>query len=362
LSTIRENIACSCFSTFDSRRGVPAWIVIFWLAPAIAFAAEPVTPPLCVGSKFVATDTLSCDDESNADAKECLANLSWKPEKFTVQLEDAGPGCGDYLVRFPSPRPIGNAKNDLVSMEWFAAHDSKGAICNAKPIVVVHESARSMTVGRLIARSLGQQGFHAFLIHLPGYGARKEGGRPSSYSQILPMMKQGISDARRARDAVAALPMVDQSMIGLEGTSLGGFVTATVAGMDHGYDRVFILLAGGNIDDVIFHGAKDAAKVLDKLHAAGVTDDQIKDLAHQIEPLRLAHRINPATTWLVSGKYDTVVPPKNSLALVKAAHLASDHHIEFDADHYLGILYLPQAIGEIKKQMAARTDVHASKD
>jgi cephalosporin-C deacetylase-like acetyl esterase len=175
-------------------------------------------------------------------------------------------------------------------------------------------------------------------------------------------MKQGISDARRARDAVAALPMIDRSMIGLEGTSLGGFVTATVAGMDHGYDRVFILLAGGNIDDVIFHGARDAAKVLDKLHAAGVTDDQIKDLAHQIEPLRLAHRINPATTWLISGKYDSVVPPRNSLALVKAAHLASDHHIEFEADHYLGILYLPQAIGEIKKQMVAPADAHSSKD
>jgi dienelactone hydrolase len=362
LSTTRENISCGHLSTLGSLRWARVWVVVLWLAPAIVFADESATPALCVGSKFVATDTLSCEDESNPDAKECLANLAWKPAKFTVQLEDAGPGCGDYLVRFPSPRPIGNAKNDLVSMEWFAAHDSKGEICQAKPIVVVHESARSMTVGRLIARSLGQQGFHAFLIHLPGYGARKEGGKPSSYSQILPMMKQGISDARRARDAVAALPMIDRSMIGLEGTSLGGFVTATVAGMDHGYDRVFILLAGGNIDDVIFHGARDAAKVLDKLHAAGVTDDQIKDLAHQIEPLRLAHRINPATTWLISGKYDSVVPPRNSLALVKAAHLASDHHIEFEADHYLGILYLPQAIGEIKKQMVAPADAHSSKD
>src|SRR6185436_5856108 len=179
--------------------------------------------------------------------------------------------------------------------------DSKGAICKAKPIVVVHESARSMTVGRLIARSLGQQGFHAFLIHLPGYGARKEGGRPSSYSQILPMMKQGISDARRARDAVVSLPMVDRSIVGVEGTSLGGFVTATVAGLDHGYDRVFILLAGGNIEDVILHGSRDSAKVHHKLLAAGLTDDKIKELARQIEPLRLAHRINPAETWLYSG-------------------------------------------------------------
>ena len=127
MSTIREKISCGYLSTFDSLPWACAWIVVLWLAPAIAFADESATPALCVGSKFVATDTLSCDDESDPDAKECLANLSWKPATFTVQLEDAGPGCGDYLVRFPSPRPIGNAKNDLVSMEWFAAHDGKGA-------------------------------------------------------------------------------------------------------------------------------------------------------------------------------------------------------------------------------------------
>src|SRR4051812_38065302 len=140
------------------------------------------------------------------------------------------------------------------------------------------------------------------------------------------MMDQGIADVRRARDAVVALPVVDHSVIGLQGTSLGGFVTATVDGMDHGYDRVFIFLAGGNIVDVLFHGSRDAAKVRDKLHAAGVTDDQIKELARQIEPLRVAHRINPAGTWLYSGAFDTVVPPRCSLALMKAAHLSDSHY------------------------------------
>ena len=42
-------------------------------------------------------------------------------EKFTVHLEAAEPGFGDYLVRFPSARPVGNRANDLVSMEWYAA-------------------------------------------------------------------------------------------------------------------------------------------------------------------------------------------------------------------------------------------------
>jgi dienelactone hydrolase len=325
------------------------------LLPAITQAADSstpaVTPAIAVGSEFQATDTLACGEEPNEDAKDCLAKLSWAPENFIVRLEASTSGHGNYLVRFPSPRPIGDSTNDMVSMEWFPVLDKNGAICTARGVVVVHESARSMTVGRLIARSLNGQGLHTFLIQLPGYGARREAGSRSSYEKVLPMMQQGIADVRRARDAVVALPMVDHSVIGLEGTSLGGFVTATVAGMDHGYDRVFILLAGGNVADVILHGSRDAEKVHAKLLASGLSDDQIKDAVRQIEPLRLAHRINPATTWLYSGTLDTVVPPRSSLALVKAAHLSQDHHIEFPADHYLGIFYLPPAISQISERM-----------
>ncbi len=317
----------------------------------IAVAADPAPHKLAIGDKFTATDTLACGEEPNEDAKECLSRLAWTPGKFMVQLEAAQPGNGDFLVRFPSPKPLGDRSNDLVAMEWYATRDAKGAIRSARAIVVVHESARSMPIGRTIARSLNWQGLHAFLIHLPNYGARRAPGNPSSYERIIPMMQQGIADVRRARDAVVALPHVDGTVVGLEGTSLGGFVTATVAGLDHGYDRVFILLAGGNIADVILHGSRDAAKVHEKLLASGLTDEQIKEAAHRIEPLRLAHRINPGTTWLYSGELDTVVPPKSSFALAKAAKLSKDHHVEFAADHYLGVIYLPSAVMQITERM-----------
>ena len=116
-----------------------------------------------------------------------------------------------------------------------------------------------------------------------------------------------------------ALPVVDRSVVGLQGTSLGGFVAATVAGLDHGYDRVFILLAGGNLQEVLFNGSKEVERARKKLAAAGVTDKQIKEFAARVEPLRLAHRIHPEETWLYSGQLDKVVPPRNSLALAKAA-------------------------------------------
>src|SRR5262249_47656956 len=240
--------------------------------------------------------------------------------KFTVQIEAADSNDADYLVRFPSARPIGNETNDLVAMQWYAARDKDKAIRKARAVVVVHESGSHMTVGRLVARNIRDQGLHAFLVELPGYGVRRVGSFQMA-EHLLPSMRQGFADVRRARDAVVALPAVDHSVVGLQGTSLGGFVTATVAGLDHGYDRVFILLAGGNLEDVLFNGSKEAVKIREKLSAAGVTNDQIREFAHEADPLRVACRIRPDNTWLYSGQFDSVVPPACCQALAKAAHL-----------------------------------------
>lgn len=323
------------------------------ISPALGADASAARS-LEIGAKFTAHDTLNCGSDASADASECLAGLSWKPGDFTVELEPASPGCGDFLMRFPSPRPIGNAKNDRVSMEWFAAKDDDNKIKSARAIVVVHESGKAMTVGRVIARGVSGQGLHAFLVHMPGYGARRD-AEFDKKDQTLPALQQGIADVRRARDAVLALPVVDRSIVGVQGTSMGGFVAATIAGLDHGYNRVFILLAGGNLDDVVLNGSKDAAKTRERLAAAGVTAEQIKEMVRHVEPLRLAHRVHPSETWLFSGKYDDVVPPRCSKAFADAARLPEGHHIVLNADHYSGAVFLPQIVTRIHDEMIAAT-------
>lgn len=175
-------------------------------------------------------------------------------------------------------------------------------------------------------------------------------------SKHFPLQNK-LADVRRARDAVVALPMIDPAVVGVQGTSLGGFVTATVAGLGTGYDRVFILTAGGNLHQVVLQGAKDAAKMRKRLVAAGLMDEQIKELAQQVEPLRLARRINPAETWLYCGTFDDVVPPSCSLALAQAVQLPAGHYIELPVNHYKGVLYLPIVIQQIHKFMGDPLEV-----
>jgi len=299
-------------------------------------------------SRYEAKDTLHVDTtDCDEDTRECLAGLTWTPDEFEVTIEKSDGKHGDYTARFPSARPVGDPVNDLVAMEWYPVMDDQHRLLNAPAMVVVHESGRGMTVGRLIARWMAKKGLHAFMIQMPFYGDRRSGKDIPASNHIVSGIKQAIADVRRAKDAISAIPEVDDSRISLQGTSLGGFVAATTAGIDSAFHKTFILLAGGDLMGVLNNGRKDAAKFRAEFSKAGVTDLELRKLVDSIEPLRLASRIDAQNTWLYSGQYDDVVPLDNAIQLAKAANLPSSHHVRMLADHYTGVVFLPMIVQEM---------------
>ncbi len=331
----------------------------FAIVTAVTCAAQGDDPSFLSQREFAARDSLDIGDEPSDDARDCLNGLKWDGAEFKVRCESSRPGRGDALVRFASPVESADARNDLVAMEWYVARDEARNPIRAPAVVVVHESGSSMTVGRLFAFGLNQHGLHAFLIHLPFYGERRtENNRPDA-SNIVTLIRQAVADVRRARDAVAVLPFVDETNISLQGTSLGGFVSATTAGLDHGYDSVFLMLAGGDLCDIIQNGKKDTAKVRQRLEQAGLTGDKLLNLTRTIEPLRLAHRLDPKRTWLFSGRYDTVVPLKNAEMLAHAARLGTSHHILMESNHYSGIICMPIVLKQIADHVKSFSSAQA---
>jgi len=319
-------------------------------------AAEEAAPTAAVENTFAAHDSLDVGHDDDPDARDCLDGLLWEPGPFVVRLAAARDGHGDFTVWFPSPRPGAVRENDEVSLEWYLARNADGDPCPddvaAPACVVVHESGSGMPFGRMIARGLAARGVHACMIHLPFYGLRRPAaGRPGPDATFL-ALRQGVADVRRARDAVAALPGVDERRIGLQGTSLGGFVTATAGAIDGGFSQVFILLAGGDIAGVIANGRRDAAAVREQLAAAGLSEADVRAAVTAVEPLRLAHRLDPNRTWLYSALHDDVVPPRHSQLLAEAARLTGEHHVKLHANHYTGIVYLPLVLTQIRNHVA----------
>lgn len=311
--------------------------------------AEPVP-----GRVFHAADTLAAGTEAREDARACLEGLCWDAVPFEVTLaEPASATEGDLRVRFPSPFGDGPDCTDTVWMEWYQARDADGKPKRGPACVVVHESGSGMTVGRLVARGLAARGVHAFMVQLPFYGARRPNEGRAAAALLVSAVRQAVADVRRARDAVACLPLVDAPRISLQGTSLGGFVAATAAGLDDGYDKVFIFLAGGDLSGVLEKGAKDARAIREKLAASGMTAAEISETLEAIEPTRLAHRYRPDRTWIYSGRYDDVVPLDHGRLLADAAGLADDHHVILEANHYTGIVYLPILLSRIAGEIAA---------
>ncbi len=318
-----------------------AFLACLLAAPALA------APPLPIGTTVVGRDTVNPQRDNKDDAQRCLDALVWPRTEFSVRCDRPDGHAGDLLIRFPSPISTGDAQNDEVALEWYVARDAEKKPIEAPAVVVVHESGSAMAVGRLFARGLRLQGLHAFMIQLPYYGARKTAEKKARSEQLVALMRQAVADVRRARDAVAALPLVDSSRISLQGTSLGGFVAATSASVDNAYHQVFIVLAGGNLYDVIQQGGKDAAKMREELAEAGYRGDKLKALLDPIEPTRIAHRLDPDRTWLYTAQFDTVVPPRNAAILAQAAGLDQSHHVQMLANHYSGAIYLPYLLTQI---------------
>jgi len=306
---------------------------------------------------FAAADSLAPGDEPRADARACLDGLVWQRDRFDVAVEPLATAGTDSvpLVRFPSPCQDGPDCNDTVWMEWHRARDDAGYPADGRrpACIVVHESGSGMQVGRLVARGLSAHGIHGFLVHLPYYGRRRPAGGKPGAAELVPAIRQAVADVRRARDAAAALPGVDFGRIALQGTSLGGFVAATAAGLDDGFQRTFVMLAGGDLAGVLESGRREAAETRRKLAESGMSPEQVRDTLHAIEPLRLAHRYMADRTWIYSARDDDVVPPAHARRLAAAAGLDPTHLVELHANHYTGIVYLPALLAQVRDRILA---------
>ncbi len=298
-----------------------------------------------------AHDTLGATTDSKPDAQDCLDGLAWRPTPFSVSWEPDPDAANRRIVSFPSPVPSGDATNDRVTMVWYPAFPSQVQHDRAPAVLVVHESGRAMPVGRLFARAFQAEGMHAFLIHLPYYGLRRGGEERPEPDNLVTVIRQAIADVRRARDAIAVFPEVDASRIAVQGTSLGGFVTSVAASLDRAYQTTFVMLAGGNLYDVLLGEARDAANFRRDLERAGIQGEAIRQLLWQIEPTRVAHRLDPQRTWLYTAEDDEVVPLENALALARTAGLSDDHHVRMAGGHYTAIIHFATIVRQVAEHV-----------
>ena len=323
-------------------------LTIFILLSLLASAAAQVKT-----AEFTTRDTLHVTPDADPQAQAVLDQLRWPAADFTVRAESIQVDGGDAVVSFPSPRPA-SAHTDVnvsqrVPLVWFAARDEAGQPIHAPALLMVHSLHPRMPFAAAFARGLSRRGVHVFILHLPGYGLRRD-ALPTPLTALLNATRS-VADVRRARDAIAALPNIDTDRIGLSGISLGGFVAATAGSLDGAFDPVVLILSGVDGYAVLQNGDHDAAKVRHRMAEHGYVDGRLRSLLDAADPKYLVHRLDPRRTWLFSARDDRVIPRANIDAFVKRRPLDEAHHVWVAGNHYTAITALPAVLNQLHQIM-----------
>jgi hypothetical protein len=299
---------------------------------------------------FAAKDTFINPTDPSPAAQAALDGAKWKPGDFEVtsalpaegmETEKAIAGGYDAIVRFPSPLPIGDKITDNVVMEWFVARDADGKPIEAPAMLVLHILQNDPLVPRAFARSFSKAGIHAFVMYMPHYGPRRKPGVRPDVKTFLEGARQAVADARRARDAINALPNIKKDKIGIQGTSLGGFICTGAASLDGVFNIVMPTLAAGDLPTLFVNGKNEVASIRKAVEKSGMKQEDFLAIITRIDPLLLAHRLDPKKTWMFNAEGDEVIPADNARALAKAIGLPSEQHIWMPGGHVTCAIHLP---------------------
>jgi fermentation-respiration switch protein FrsA (DUF1100 family) len=150
-------------------------------------------------------------------------------------------------------------------------------------------------------------------------------------------MRQAVYDVRRAACWLAARPEVDAKRLGVAGISLGGIVSALVAGVDPAISEGAFLLAGGDLSTILW-GMPEGTPHRAAWLQSGRTREDLKTLTDPYDPLTYAQGLAGKRLLMIAGKVDEVVPPSSTLRLWEAAGRPAIRW--YDCGHYSAVGFL----------------------
>jgi len=248
------------------------------------------------------------------------------------------------LVRFPSPITSPDPINNTVHAEYFCPT----GLARRPAVVVLHILGADFALSRYVATRLAERGVAALFLKLPYYGERRPADPGKRFlsgdvERSVLAMRQGVCDVRRAAAWLASQPEIDPGKIGVMGISLGGIVASVAAAVDPELNRAALLLAGGDLAQVLWQ-MPEGAKYRTLWLESGKTFADLKALTKPFDPLTYAPRLVGKRVMMIAGNVDEVIPPASTRALWNAAGRPPIHW--FDCGHYSAVGFLLPAIRE----------------
>jgi dienelactone hydrolase len=287
--------------------------------------------------------------------KELPARFQLEPHTFTFeqkQLPTSSSTMRLSKVTFPSPVVTADVNNNTVHCEFF---------CPTKPgpkpaVVVLHILGGDFDLSRLFARALASRGVSALFLIMPYYGPRQQPGSPARMISADPRatvqgMTQAVLDIRQAAAWLGAQDDVDREAMGVMGISLGGITAALAAGIEPRFQKACLILAGGDIGQVVWESAEMAA-VRKSWTASGGTRESLCELLKVVDPVTYASKIKGREVLMLNASRDEVVPRACTEALWRS--LGQPTIVWWNAGHYSAARYMFDGVAKTVEFFEAR--------
>lgn len=255
----------------------------------------------------------------------------------------------EYQVSFPSAIETPYPMNNVVPMQVYVPAKREGPV----PVVLImhYLGARDLRVEQSLAAFLNERQVAAAVLTLPYHLKRCPPGKrsgelavPADPEGLVASMTQSVLDARRAMDFLAARPELDPRRIGIAGTSLGSIVASLTYALDSRPVAAAFVLGGIDLAKILWNSSRVVAE-RDQLRRRGFTEEKLRTALASIEPGAYLPARQATPTFVVAAKYDTVVPPATTKALISA--LPDPRVLTLDTGHYGGVLVQRRLLREV---------------
>jgi dienelactone hydrolase len=306
-----------------------------------ATARAPHPSPTSALPDLEIPDQFDVQQTYNAQPFRVRTELSARKRDFSI-----------YRFTYASPIVTQTPANNTIPADYYLPHGIKPGDPPRPAVICLHILNGNYELVRLLCSSLASRGVPAVMFKLPYYGERSPpGGRKELLRNgrlFVEALPQGIEDARRTLDVLAARPEIDARRIGIAGISLGGIVGGAAAGSDPRFHRAALILAGGELLQVIHH-SRESSELSQYLQA--LPEDQRNQLEQAIvsvDPLThapgLRDRATAGRVLMINADQDEVIPPAATRKLAEALGIA-DRVVWLEGlGHYTTLARLPEVV------------------
>ena len=299
----------------------------------------------------------------------CLATLIAMAETRHIEKPSFGPAFDVQLTPLPESKDFRGFSISFPSAFTTPDYPVNDTVLgeiylplNAKPdhqtpaVQVFHTiGPGKFQLERKVCQVLAKEGIAGIFIQLPYFGQR--GGMLGpivilrTEEAFFKGLEQTRADAIRANDILLSCPEINPQKLGATGFSLGAFMTANAAAIDHRIQRALMILGGGNLPDVF---ATNTNETKDLLGFFSREDQQQQEALYKkiakYDPINCTDRLKvlarEGKCAMINAANDNVIPPKCSKLLAEKIGCPIKWYP--DVNHYTFFEHLTEAGADLR--------------